>query len=112
MKTWEMIKALTENPNLKFVCEKQPNNPVSIIDGILCWSSGSPMGLNFESFAKVGTIDRYEWELAREPVDFMTAVNGTKRIKPIGRDVWDTPGEWLRNRVMTLEWVNGKWLIE
>ena len=53
-----------------------------------------------------------DWELVREPVDFMTAINSGKSIRPEGHDDWNSPNSWLAQRSMKLEWVNGKWLIE
>lgn len=53
-----------------------------------------------------------DWELIRKPVDFMTAVNSGKRIKPnVG--IWDyaSPDLWVRN-LLELHLINGKWLIK
>ena len=53
-----------------------------------------------------------EWELLPEPVDFMTAINSLKRIKPnIKGHQFASPNIWLGNN-LTVGMINGKWLIE
>ena len=70
MKTWEMIKELTENPGQKF---KRVGGELEIsvdIDDNLNWKSGySPLNI-YE-----------EWEEVKQPVSFMEAVESGKRIK-------------------------------
>ena len=54
-----------------------------------------------------------EWEIVREPVDFMTAMNSGKPVKPESNTY--SFGEsivWLEQRSMTLGMINEKWLIE
>ena len=54
-----------------------------------------------------------EWELVREPVDFMTAVNSDKRISSEdGVIILCYPGALVRNGWLTISQINGKWLIE
>lgn len=51
-----------------------------------------------------------DWELVREPVDFITAVRSRKRIKTEG--VIDFhPAEWYQDCI-GLDDINGKWFIE
>lgn len=54
-----------------------------------------------------------DWELVRKPVDFMTAINSGKNTKPNSTS-YDFMGfsYWLNTRVLSLEIINGKWLIE
>ena len=55
-----------------------------------------------------------DWELVHQPyVDFMTAINSGKETKPNGTS-YDFMGfsYWLNNRVLSLEIINGKWLIK
>lgn len=51
-----------------------------------------------------------EWELARQPVDFMTAANSGGKIKPVDDSAYSFHklGYWS----MTLENINSNWLIE
>lgn len=51
-----------------------------------------------------------EWELVRQPVDFMTAANSEKRIRPINNAVYGFM--YLDEWTFDLEGVNGKWLVE
>ena len=54
-----------------------------------------------------------EWELMRQPVDFMTAINSGKNIKPdnISSDFREAR-HWLTVTILSIGMVNGKWLIE
>jgi len=113
MKTWEMMKELTNNKNLKFTCVRQPGNPISIINNILCWErSGNPVEFNFESPNKVGTIERYEWEPVREPVDFMTAINSDKKIRPHDYPNFCSVNCWFNLGLITKDRINNKWYVE
>ena len=62
MKTWEMIKELTENPEKKF---KRVGDELEVSldsDNSLLWKSGhAPFNIN------------HVWKEVKEPVDFMTA---------------------------------------
>lgn len=83
MKTWEMIKELTENPDKKFISRNTgifaelkayhfignyQNKTIEIINN----ETQKPITLHH--------LDR-EWEEVKEPVDFMTAVSSGKYIK-------------------------------
>jgi len=108
MKTWEMIKTLTENPNLKFkkvgsdLIYYLKYNSISCTDGEISVKSGDIFDL------------KYDWELVREPVDFMTAINSGKPITSLnGCRIKCTP-EWILKHGMrlTLDDINDKWYIE
>jgi hypothetical protein len=133
-KTWEMIKALAENPKLKFSCGSHENaNCVSIQNCVLCWRDGNPFVLNVyiplsssvES-TTAGTIEEYEWEIVQEPVDFMTAIKAYAEDKTI---ICTLPGEKYifdgsgyfngGRRLNNSSWsitskmiIEGKWYIE
>ena len=68
MKTWEMIKELTENPEKKFK-RKTDGLEIRNICGRFNWEPG---------YTFLGVND--EWEEVKEPVDFMEAVKSGKRI--------------------------------
>lgn len=119
MKTWEMVKALTENPKASFVPSQERENPVSLIDGVLCWTKKeTPFQLNVRpknpigSITPSGTLENYDWELVRETVDFMTAINSRKRVRPKG-SYFDKYGfrSWIEWD-LSLDIINGKWYIE
>ena len=52
-----------------------------------------------------------EWELVRQEVDFMTAMNSGKMIRG-PRDNAFYGVKYQLTRVLTLDEINGKWLIE
>lgn len=124
MKTWEMIKELTENPKLRFVRTSDSRtfktssmkiNDAEIIDYYVS-------GLAKSGSECIALKD--DWELVREPVDFMTAVIAHE----MGRTIkCDSEGIGTRiyrpgfNNVLvdnskapitTHEIINGKWYIE
>lgn len=69
MKTWEMIKEITENPEKEFIRKKDGLHIKTNKDGELIWENGYQfMRLN------------HEWEEVKKPVDFMTAVECGKNI--------------------------------
>ena len=65
MKTWEMIKNLTENPKLRFECKSESGhcNTVCADNGWLKSESSYYINCNFNT----------EWEIIRDPVDFIEA---------------------------------------
>lgn len=117
MKTWEMIKELTENPDKKFI---RKGDPLEMsVDGLkyLRWESGHDY-INL----------KHEWEEIKEPVDFMTAVASGSRIRAehdlvqehpyyllnyfcamdeVVRDLTEYFSEDIREII-----INGKWYIE
>lgn len=72
MKTWEMIKELTENPNKKFICD----------DIITEVKRSSEIHITHNVTGKdFGACINDEWEEVKQSVDFMTAVHSGRRIK-------------------------------
>ena len=54
-----------------------------------------------------------DWEIVWEPVDFMTAANSGKRIKSNACFEFHSISWYLQGQAhLTLDEVNGKWLIE
>lgn len=74
MKTWEMIKELTENPEKKF----RNRNDYELIAGI-----DEDLGvINYEYNGEYLYFSPYdEWEEVKEPVSFIEAVESGKRVK-------------------------------
>lgn len=111
LKTWEMIKALSENPTLKFKNDishvvKISKRTKSVVWDLICEEEP------FVIVSNSGMVDNLhlEWELVCEEVDFMTAANSGKRIRPINYtiDGFMYFDEWE----FSLEDINGKWLVE
>ena len=73
MKTWEMIKALTENPEKKF--KGKILGQAELYEGILVWSS------SMEDVVISNTLLKMEWEEVKEPVSFIEAVESEKKIR-------------------------------
>ena len=128
MKTWEMIKELTENPNKKFANKGGLKNCyVTVEDGIIVWRGDMQCG----QAMSIGFIDGRdrEWEEVKEPVTFMEAVESGKRIRVEHKlvndsDIWNlidltsldcliyTLGEKY-NAIEVKDIIeNGKWYIE
>lgn len=115
MKTWEMIKKLSENPKLTFRNQRFGGVVGYMENGALSWiKNAQRIGEEFtihclDQKTAHGNWDD-DWELEREPVDFMTAVNSGKRIRPIDHTVdgFLHMDEWA----FDLEMINGKWFIE
>ena len=110
MRTWEVIKALTENPKLKFV--DGIGRDISIRNGVTTVRYGDENSI-FD-------IDE-DWDLVQEPVDFVTALTCGKLIRPAGTNLkfLDTRSalymltgennEWGANRDKCIK---GLWEIE
>ncbi len=78
MKTWEMIKELTENPEKKFISKGQIGEGyVSVKNNAVVWLGKGQVGQSLT----INHLQSGEWEEVKEPVDFMTAVKSGKRIK-------------------------------
>ena len=73
MKTWEVYKIALENPKAKF--RRLSHDYISFIG-----DEGKLQIVDNPCSYPVANVDE-DWELVREPVDFMTAVNSGKRIK-------------------------------
>jgi hypothetical protein len=115
MKTWEMIKALTENPKLSFINSRNTRISIDNDGYVLIFGIKDRINENLDINA--------EWELIQEPVDFTTAIKAFKEGKKIyviyGVDFKHTYinkiGELYdeRNDSITYEEIlNGKWYIE
>ena len=109
MKTWEMLKRLSENPEKTF---RRISDGLEIrcICGRFNWVSG---------YTFLGTDD--EWEEAREPVDFMTAFKAFREGKAISVEDGELSGARFTYYPRTNERyvafleediANGKWYIE
>jgi len=70
MKTWQMIKELTENPHKEFVRELDGLHIKTNKDGELIWDNGY-------QFIRLG----HTWKEVKKAVDFMTALNSRKFVK-------------------------------
>jgi hypothetical protein len=74
MKTWEMIKELTENPEKIF--KNQNEEEIRVLpDDELYFDDG---------YKNIHLHD--EWKEVKKPVDFMAAVKSGKRFKLINKD--------------------------
>lgn len=109
MKSWEVVKALSENPKRKFICK-----------GVVAENISGDLVLSKEG-VEFGFCVNDEWEEIKEPVDFMTAINSGKRIKPAGSTgnfmtIKSLSGYMLGSKYKSeedrIELINGKWIIE
>lgn len=111
MKTWQMIKELTENPNKEFVRTIDGLHIKVNKDGELIWDNGYQfMRLN------------HEWEEIKKPVDFMTAIqsekpmsvefSGTKIKKETLANILYRLQENYSDKTIKQIIVYGKWYIE
>jgi len=117
MKTWEMIKRLTENPKKKF---KSDLGEVEIFNGCLVWSSD--MG---DVIINNPTLNM-NWEEVKESVSFIEAVKSGKRIKvvhgftiddeldcymPLDDLLYELSNQYYANQMRNII-LDGKWYIE
>lgn len=79
-KTWEVIKMITENPNLKF---KNKNSDTRYTKIIKCSKNGYiAMDNTSRNNQIIGNIMfNEEWMLIQEPVSFIEAIESGKKIK-------------------------------
>lgn len=123
MKTWEMVKALQENPRLKFKNKRAEGTIFVNESGYLVWDKDDQqeLTLTFPGFSKncSGNIND-GWEVVQEPVDFMPAVNSGKRMRPVGEQKYMSIQEVIIRFYTTqphgqggiIELMNGLWEIE
>jgi len=115
MKTWEMVKALSENQNAKFKNGMSNIVKISDITKTVVWVDEDGDESPFIIYSNEPAVDNLhiEWESVRQEVDFMTAINSGKNIKPSGlyNDFMGV-SYWLNTYVLFLGVINGKWLIE
>ena len=81
MKTWEMIKELTENPDKEFISYMKKGFgdvlKTQSIKGAIRFSNEED---NWHEVLIGVDLDR-EWEEIKKPVDFMTALKSRKFVK-------------------------------
>ncbi len=111
MKTWEMIKELSENPKKKFK-RKTDGLEIRSMCGRFNWEPG---------YTFLGVND--EWEEVRQPVDFMTAMEEIKdeisveydgvvvEFKKIDEMLYFLGKHYTDTFIRSLI-LNGKWYIE
>lgn len=80
MKTWEMIKELTENPEKEFVSISSKDGEASVYATI---EHGTIFFRNsFGKSTALYFIDlNWKWEEVKEPVSFMEAVKSGKKVR-------------------------------
>ena len=113
MKIGEMISAICKDPSLKFVND----------DNKLVFAKADPFCIGFiDHCSKFWLLDmcemdlRSNWQLVREPTDFMTAVNSGRKVKserwsrfyPLS-EVYGILGACPLDAI---DVINGKWYIE
>lgn len=107
MKTWEVYKIALENPEARF---KRVDDETGFE---YFFELGKPKFMSQDSVVDSSwdlIRTNYEWELIREPVDFMTAVNSGKNIRPC-----TTSGNSFHHWsfwALSINGINGKWYIE
>ena len=78
MKTWEMIKEITENPDKRFKI-KNGKATVGISDSRLQWLDDEDVEAEFVLTELI--LHDMEWEEVEEPVDFTIAFNSLQKDK-------------------------------
>jgi len=108
LKTWEVYKIALENPKARFTSKNSPlvyffenDKPRFMISDK---SGGSEVSYDLLDL-------NGEWELKREPVDFMTAINSGKNIKSCTNASFHSVDWYLRIGCALVE-INGLWEIE
>ncbi len=112
MKTWEMIKKLTENPEKEFTRKSDGLHIKTNEYGELVWDSGY-------QFLRL----HHDWEEVKKPVDFITAIIAFHA----GKDIYCINGDYrfdfkykpyrglkdiFGNPISSSDILNGKWYIE
>lgn len=111
MKTWEMIKELTENPNKEFVRKIDGMHIKTNKHGELIWDNG-------HQFIRL----EQQWEELKTPVDFITAVKSGKNISvrfsganysamSLPNLFYELQQDYSHNVISQII-LNGKWFIE
>ena len=113
-RTWEVIKLLTENEELKFNLINGPHITISMSDNNYIMLNGSDGG----KISAVGNISINDlWELEQQPVTFMEAINSKGMIKAEDWEKYKTIKyvlEYLSDGFLkpSLDCINGKWFIK
>lgn len=105
MKTWEVYKIVLENPKAKFR---------RMSDGEVYYFSDQTHCIRRDGGNGSMLTDRYDedWELVREPVDFMTAINSGKAIRGENFTLANSGELFLGHQQLSPADINGKWYIE
>lgn len=127
MKTWEMIKELTENPEKKFKV-KNAEGTVGITDKRLQWIDGTYIDSNEDLIINEIVLHDLEWEEVKEPVSFIEALKSCKRVSVEHPNLFDMPVIYKKNASIAtvINYIfesysdalvreiilNGKWYIE
>lgn len=80
--TWEVIKALSENPKLRF---KDFGSEIFVdAQGCLSWKEGEKFALNIHGTNNnSGTLNKGNWQLVRTPVTWQEAIQAWSEDKGI-----------------------------
>ncbi|SHN77455.1 hypothetical protein [Desulfitobacterium chlororespirans] len=108
LKTWEVYKMALENPKAKF-------NRLAHRETFELNEKGQLISILSDTTRTDYACPKIneDWELVREPVDFMTAVNSGKSISDERGLVTRCTPEWLLERgMLSIELINSKWFIE
>ena len=121
MKLNQAIEKLIENPTdvYEFSTELR-RYELSTSEGFFEFKSYDGKGNEIPSSCAGGVISanirlKSEWQLKRQATDFMAAINSSKKIRPIIKDVVSDFREadyWLSVTKISLDMVNGKWEVE
>ena len=119
MKTWEMLRELSENPLLKFKDNSGSTVGISDKTGRVDWLNGDKEEVFVIYSHAPGNVDNLHlnWELVPEPVDFMTAINSEKNIRYENWVRYYRLGSAFevmvgKSPVILREMLNGKWFVE
>jgi len=82
-KTWEIIKMLSENPNLRFKAmpyseAKTFSDEVCLVNGVLCWGGNNAYPLQ----VAIGKYD-IDWQLVETPVTWQEALQAWAEEKTV-----------------------------
>ena len=115
MKTWEVFKLILENPSKP--CMPNHLNFKRLSNGRI-YQVGLSNGKQWlfredenEDREVVIVYVEEDWELVRQEVDFMVAINSGKMIKGPHDNAFHEVKYQLAG-ALTLDEVNGKWLVE
>lgn len=120
MKLNQAIEKLIENPKDVYECTLGNRYELSVSRNgffhLIAFNGNEKLDRNsnrggFSGNLKVNT----DWQLKRQPVCFMTAMNSGKDSKPIIEGTacdFRNAEYWLSVTKLNLDMVNGKWLVE
>lgn len=128
-KTWEVIKALAENPKLRFKCNRYTIGANSY-GSIVHEKNGECSDMGEFLSLSAGVTSQTGWELIQESVDFLTAVKAYSEGKTIRCEANGSEyifngkchrskigqGAWFRSErdtILSTEMIlNGTWYVE